>query len=507
MTFYSTNKHLVHGINRPGGVEAAFSQTALPGPMFLALLGALMTCIVWLVVLVGGDDTVARLTAFSSKLKVLTQGHDEVIAILIAVSVGAVALCSAVLPSRPRLLMVSLLLSFGLSEVVVSWLNMGAFILRYLVIIVLVTVGLIVLFRTGLSQIGWLRWIGLGFLVWCFVSLGINGARTESLIMLPIQIVIVIGMLFGAREIYGSPQAAIQVGNAFAGVGVFMTGLHVIALLTFQDSFLKGRFTSILPLPTSFGNSYVLFMAAMTWRVFLGGRWVETAVLASSIAAGAMMLVLSGTRNALLAMLVMFLVYFLVWKKRVAVVAVVVLLLGASATSAFFLETDAFKKVTNRVSSKESLEIREEVWRFAWQHIQEKPVVGYGLGVGTEVISKNLPSWSRLNTHNAYIGIWLQLGIVGVMAVIVMYVGAMVGGWWILLNESVPREIVIAVALPLATLTGLFVGGMFEENLSSRGGLQQAIWGLDIGLIQSACLWARATQRPIALDREAVLAV
>lgn len=483
-------------------LEEASHVIALPGPLPLALVGALITCMVWLILLVGGEDNVTRLISFSSKLKVLSDGSDGLIAVLIAVSVGIVACCSAVLPSRPQLLMIALLLSFGLSEVVLPWLNLGAFVLRYMVIIALVTAGTVVLLRTGLSQIGWLRWIGLGFLVWCFVSLAINGPRTESLIMLPIQVVIVIGMLFGARAIYGSPQATMQAANVFVGVGVFMTGLHIVALLVFQDSFLKGRFTSILPLPTSFGNSYVLFMAAMTWRMFLGGRWIVTGMLAGCVTAGVVMLLLSGTRNALLAMLVMLLVYFVVWKKRVAVVAALGLVIGALATGAFFLESDAFKKVTNRANSKESLEIREEVWKFAWQHIQEKPVIGYGLGIGTEVVSKNLPSWTRLNTHNAYLGLWLQLGIVGVMAILIMYVWAMLSGCIVLMSDSAPREIVVAVALPLATLTGLFVGGMFEENLSSRGGLQQVVWGLDICLIQSARLWVNAWSLHLTADRE-----
>lgn len=463
-------------------------------PLELAIASIVLTCLAWLVLLIGGDGHLTRLTAFSSKLKFLSEGNNVLLLMLIGLSVGLVAIASAILPSRPRLLMALLLLSFGLSEVVIPWLNLGAFLIRYLVIIVLATVGVLAILRTKASQIGWIRWIALGFLLWCFINIYFNGARLESLLMLPIQLVLVIGVLFGARDIYRTPQMIIDASIIFASVAVLMTSIHLIAFLVFHDSFLKGRFTSILPLPTSFGNSYVLFVAAILWRIFLGGRWLVTGAMTTCLVIGSLLLVLSGTRNALLVMAIVLFVFFFVWKARVALFGGIALTISVLVAVGFFLETTAVRQATERVGNKQSLEIREQVWQFAWEHIQEKPIVGYGLGVGTEVMAQDLPSWNRLNTHNAYLGIWLQLGFVGLVCIIAMYLGGMAAGWRIVLTSGIPREITTAVALPLATLTGLFIGGMFEENLSNRGGLQQVIWGLDICMIQAAWAQLRSDQ-------------
>lgn len=463
-------------------------STVLPRPLQLAFASMAMTCFAWIIFLVAGEEHIAKLAVFSSKLKVL-QENDGLVVVLMALSVGCVGISTATLPFRPRLLMALILLSFGLAEVVIPWLNIGAFLIRYLVVIALTTAGLLVLLQTERSRIGWLRWIALGFLLWCLTSLVINGPRTESLVMLPIQVMLVLGMLFGAREIYQSPHMIIQAGNVFAGIAVLMTGIHLLAFLALPDSFLKGRFTSVFPLPTSFGNNYVFFIGAMLWRILHGGKPIETSVLSGCLAIGGIMLLLSGTRNALLMVIIILLVYFFVWKARVAAIAGLAVMIGTLVAAGFLLETSMFKQASNRANSKESLEVREQVWKLSWEYIQERPLVGYGLGAGTEVLAKSLPSWNRLNAHNAYLGIWLQLGLVGLVAVILMYVGAMAIGWLMVLDVSVPRRLAVAVALPLATLTGLFIGGMFEENLSNRGGLQQVIWGLDICMIQA--VWAQ----------------
>ena len=67
-------------------------------------------------------------------------------------------------------------------------------------------------------------------------------------------------------------------------------------------------------------------------------------------------------------------------------------------------------------------------------------------------------------------------------------------------SSRLPSDITTAVALPLASLTGLFIGGMFEENLTSRGGLQQIIWGLDICMIQ--VVWAQVRSIQISQPLE-----
>jgi len=77
--------------------------------------------------------------------------------------------------------------------------------------------------------------------------------------------------------------------------------------------------------------------------------------------------------------------------------------------------------------------IRLLQWRFAFQHIAERPILGHG-GGATEVLLErsDLPRFIRLNfghVHNSFLDLWMAYGVVAPAALILALVVLLVGVW------------------------------------------------------------------------------
>ena len=112
--------------------------------------------------------------------------------------------------------------------------------------------------------------------------------------------------------------------------------------------------------------------------------------------------------------------------------------------------------------------------------------MGYGFGNVMGEMEKRVAAWELLDTHNAYLGIWIQTGFLGLLLVLLLYIVSLYKGYTYLVFHRQKRDVKEVLVLPLALLSGLFLSGMFEENLSSRGSIQQLIWVLTIVLIYMA---------------------
>ncbi len=81
-------------------------------------------------------------------------------------------------------------------------------------------------------------------------------------------------------------------------------------------------------------------------------------------------------------------------------IAIVLTLISVSAS----LQNLLFVRVT-------PLSGRERVWTYAWQSFLDQPFTGVGFGVSRESVL--MPLGTTLNTHNAYLSIMVELGIIG----------------------------------------------------------------------------------------------
>ena len=93
--------------------------------------------------------------------------------------------------------------------------------------------------------------------------------------------------------------------------------------------------------------------------------------------------------------------------------------------------------------SDESVEVRnawsgrDKLWSYAWDAIKEKPIWGYGFGTNVEVISIFSFAIKEARVHNAYLKIWVELGLVGLFITIFLFLNY----FYILKNSIIIQNI------------------------------------------------------------------
>jgi len=58
---------------------------------------------------------------------------------------------------------------------------------------------------------------------------------------------------------------------------------------------------------------------------------------------------------------------------------------------------------------------RGYIWAQAFTYIEKKPFLGYGIGTSEEVLARSFPDFEKKSTHNTFILILFELGIVGLI--------------------------------------------------------------------------------------------
>lgn len=123
------------------------------------------------------------------------------------------------------------------------------------------------------------------------------------------------------------------------------------------------------------------------------------------------------------------------------------------------------------------------IWQEAARRIAEHPLIGHGfdatrvLGANTGLIPGTKWPALPLHTHNAFLQVWLELGVVGIALVIAMLAAGMRALW-----PLAARPLALAVAL--ATLTGTAVIALISFGVWQHWWL--ATWMLAAALTQLA---------------------
>ena len=76
---------------------------------------------------------------------------------------------------------------------------------------------------------------------------------------------------------------------------------------------------------------------------------------------------------------------------------------------------DWFFILLGRDPEQNTLQIRMALWSEALKNAFQRPVLGYGFGIQEQmaVVTWHGGTWSPSQTHNGYIGVLLQLGLIG----------------------------------------------------------------------------------------------
>ena len=181
-----------------------------------------------------------------------------------------------------------------------------------------------------------------------------------------------------------------------------------------QRVFLSGRFQGILQNPNSLGITCAIFLPLMLWQFLETKNKITLFFFLLMLIS----LFLTASRNSINASVIAlgYFIYTRSMKKRPLIffssMSLILILV-------WFMQTLAreFLHTYYRSGSIFSIGGRIEIWPMALNLIAEKPIFGYGFGVEEKILHlKNIILRNQLGgaaVHNSYLGIILQLGIVG----------------------------------------------------------------------------------------------
>ncbi|HEY2897220.1 MAG TPA: O-antigen ligase [Gemmatimonadaceae bacterium] len=178
-------------------------------------------------------------------------------------------------------------------------------------------------------------------------------------------------------------------------------------------------------------------------------------------------------------------------RNNAAAALVLCILLGTSAgASVAIADRDAVLSVLGKDAT---LTGRTILWSAVEGRIEERPMLGYGYnafweanGVQSEQV-RTVVGWDTPHSHNGLLDVWLDIGLIGVLALIAAYVLALKRAW-IALRASMQLDGVWAMTF----LVMLFLGNTTESSISQSF----LIWAVFVAV---ACMRWTPDRRPAPL--------
>jgi O-antigen ligase len=444
-------------------------------------LALLMTF--WLIAVASPEQMLGQLASVSASMRwLLASGNvGLVIAAGIAGSLVSVLSCGALLAKSPSTFIALWLFSLAFSEAQISALSQLSLLLRYSMMVPLIVAGAIGLLGGYRKEP--IHWAALLVLALTALQLLMNPADTNAYLILPMQMAIFLGVFFGLYPLALGEAALKGLIFRLAVAGVAVTGINLLALVMVPEVFLGGRFRSWYPLPTNFSNNFVLCAVPLLWAALTTKSMAARLIFGMACLAALAMLLLAGTRNAMLISALTILQFSYFWRRRYFIYVLAGMLLLLLIGSAMQIGLGDLTPAGSRLAHIGEKETRIFVWERAWRYIADRPFTGFGLSTDLATLDRRLPSWEQFNAHNAYLGLWLRLGIFGLLLYLYIYWHALKTGLrTILRNRRGPLSSPLLVLFQ-CLLFNLFVAGLFEENLSSRASIHQAVWAIAVVIV------------------------
>jgi putative inorganic carbon (HCO3(-)) transporter len=194
--------------------------------------------------------------------------------------------------------------------------------------------------------------------------------------------------------------------------------------------------------------------------------------LGAAVAAGVMLLILLLTRSRggyLVATFGLLLVLWLTKQRWLAgATAVLATLAGLWL---YRLSSQPSSEVVSAITDTQTVAFRQHVWRMALRMMADFPFTGSGMGSFNAVATRlyPFPQTSSPGTHNLYLQVGVDLGIVGLVAFVALLGTVLLLGWrtWLLLRQ---QGDVVETAVLLGTLLGL-------TTMLIHGLVDVTVWG------------------------------
>jgi len=163
-------------------------------------------------------------------------------------------------------------------------------------------------------------------------------------------------------------------------------------------------------------------------------------------------------------------------KVKAGIVASLVVVAALAVISQ--LGTDKFAQFLD-FSGQSSSSVRIEIYQIAAAMIQDHPILGIGLGqfeqlyqvMAVDVLGQEPFEWNMLHPHNIFLGMWLSMGLLGLVAFVWL---CLAGLPWLMEQDKKERRIA-ALMLVAMLAHGLFDTPYFKNDLAFEFWLLMAI--------------------------------
>lgn len=144
----------------------------------------------------------------------------------------------------------------------------------------------------------------------------------------------------------------------------------------------------------------------------------------------------------------------------------------AITLSALFVSqvnTDKFEQFTD-FDGRSSSSVRMQVYEIAATLIKENPVFGIGLGQfeqfyqveATRILGETPFEWIMIHPHNLFLALWLNMGILGLIAFVWLLLKVLPWVW----EKDTKERNIIALMLVVILLHGMFDTPVFKNDLA-----------------------------------------
>lgn len=270
--------------------------------------------------------------------------------------------------------------------------------------------------------------------------------------------------------------------------GPFHLGLYlvIVSLLLFAQLMLKhGRFSTRL-----FISFLLLLQVTVLFFTRTKGNWAGLAV-------GIVMLLIVQTQRPLKLLLQ------IIGLGLAAILFIIIILFVAPSSTTGVLD-DAIFAITNPWEAPTFL-YRVQLWEeIIVPALRENPLLGYGTSSAGEGLfnlyqetnSRHFPS------HNLYLKVFLELGIIGLLLFFVLIGGSLVKGWKaVRKQDATSPAILLTLRWGIATVVAFLAAGLVIPTLDAYPG-NYYFWLL-LGLISSREFSQRQSVQPPILEPSA----
>lgn len=142
-----------------------------------------------------------------------------------------------------------------------------------------------------------------------------------------------------------------------------------------------------------------------------------------------------------------------------------VLILGVLGLCLAYVAQTALELFLQALGRSSDFTGRKDVWEIAWEMIQRKPIWGYGSSFWSidspdRAYVWNVLGWAPPHAHDNFLDFWLQLGLPGLILMILVLIIVAIRTVMILLKREAGIELVWPTVVTL-----IYFGGLTETNL------------------------------------------